>query len=68
LHLVALVFIVSIAMHISALLYDHLYNTVFAELNCEDERAVGSSYADFGATIDGNCRNGVNMNFHEGEI
>jgi len=53
-------------MHISALLYDHLYNTVFAELNCEDERAVGSSYADFGATIDGNCRNGVNMNFHEG--
>jgi len=55
-------------MHISALLYDHLYNTVFAELNCEDERAVGSSYADFGATIDGNCRNGVNMNFHEGEI
>ena len=61
-------FIIFASIVVLALLYDHLYNTVFGEMKCEDELAVGSSYADVGATVDGSCRNGVNMKFHEGEI
>ena len=40
--------------YISALLYDHLYKSVFPELERKDQPIVGSSYADVGATIDGN--------------